>query len=322
MPSDTLSSYTPPEYRVEQRLGSGQTSHVYLARHPRHKAVALKLPRSDLKMQPVLWRMFENEVQITLNLKHENVVSGIDGYPTGDQAYLVLEYCEGGTLDGLLLERGLLPLERAYALVLDVARGLAYSHARGVLHRDVKPANVFLSDAGERPRAKLGDFGTGVFMSDAPAERVGTAFYMAPEIFKGEKPSVRSDVYSLGILAYEVLAGTRPFHGESYDALMMAHLSGLPKTLSHHRKGVGSHTARVVAQAMSRDPGKRYSSVDAFITDFEKIRGRASSAEEFAPVKKMVPAFGRSSRVVQDKDEAGEEKEARRGLARLFGWKK
>ncbi len=318
--SPTLSSYTPPDYQVEQRLGSGQTSHVYLARHPRHKEVALKLPRSDLKTQPVLWRMFENEVQITLNLKHKNVVSGIDGYPTGEQAYLVLEYCEGGTLDGLLLERGLLPLERACNLVLDVARGLAYSHTRGVLHRDVKPANVFLGDSGERCHAKLGDFGTGMFMADASPERVGTAFYMAPEIFRGEGPSVRSDVYSLGILAYEVLAGTRPFHGDSYDALMMAHLSGLPKPLAHHRKGVGSGAAKVVAQAMSRDPGKRYASVDAFIADFEKIRGRASSAEEFAPAQKAAPAVGRSSRVVQENKET--EKETRRGFARLFGWRK
>ncbi len=320
MPPHTLSGYTPPDYSVEQRLGSGQTSHVYLARHPRHKEVALKLPRDDLKTQPVLWRMFENEVQITLNLKHANVVSGIDGYPTGDQAYLVLEYCEGGTLDGLLLERGLLPLEWAYALVLDVARGLAYSHARGVLHRDVKPANVFLDNSVGHARAKLGDFGTGMFMADVSTERVGTAFYMAPEIFRGENPSVRSDVYSLGILAYEVLAGTRPFHGDSYDALMMAHLSGLPKPLAHHRKGVGSHTARVVAQAMSRDPGRRYASVDAFITDFEKIRGRASSAEEFAPVTKSVPTVGRAGRVVQESKEG--EKETQRGFARWFGRKK
>ena len=205
--------------------------------------------------------MFENEVQITLSLKHDNVVVAFDGFPTGRNAFLTLEYCSGGTLDQLLLEQGRLPLVRAAQFIADVALGLEHSHSRKVLHRDVKPANVFLT--GEA-RAKLGDFGTGMFFTEQTDERVGTAFYMAPEVFEGKTPSVQSDVYSLGVLAYEVLTGVRPFEGDSYDALMLAHLSGIPKSISHYRKDVSSDLRNVIAQAMSRDSEKRFKNVRQF----------------------------------------------------------
>jgi serine/threonine protein kinase len=303
----------PPGYRVRQHLGSGQTSHVYLAEHALRGRVALKLPRPELVRQPILRRMFENEVQITLNLKHPNIVAGLEGYPTGEGAFLALEYCAGRTLDQLLLERGRLPLEHAYRLILDVARGLEYCHYRNVLHRDVKPANVFLTEEG---RAKLGDFGTGLFMSDQASERVGTAFYMAPEIFQGAPASPQSDIYSLGVLAYEVIAGTRPFGGETFDALMMAHLSGLPKPLKHYRSDVKGEAVRVIGLAMARDPKKRYHSVKAFVEAF------ASVADEDVilarPNETPTAAVGRSSR-------AGAKRvtEARPGLlARLFGKRK
>jgi serine/threonine-protein kinase len=258
-------TFVPPHYETVRLLGSGQTSTVYLARHHERGVVALKLPRPELNHRPVLRRMFENEVQITLNLSHPNIVAAYDGHPTGDRAFLVLEYCAGGTLDQLLLEKGQLPLRRCYELILDVSRGLAYSHGRSVLHRDVKPANVFLTESG---MAKLGDFGTGIYLSDRTLERVGTAFYMAPEIFQGESASVQSDIYSLGILAYEVITGHRPFLGDSYDTLMMAHLSGLPKNPRHYRPELDRAVAAVLAKAMSRDAAKRYATVREFIEAF------------------------------------------------------
>lgn len=319
----------PPDYSVLNWLGSGQTSFVYLAEHPRHGRVALKLPRKELKNRPVLRRMFENEVQITLNLENPNVVGAIDGYPTGERAFLVLEYCSGGTLDQRLLERGKLPLEVAYNVVGDVARGLAYSHSRSVMHRDVKPANVFLTSVD---RAKLGDFGTGIFMSDASNERVGTAFYMAPEIFNGESASVKSDIYSLGILAYEVLTGARPFEGDSFEALMMAHLSGIPKPLGHYRSDLSGAMSRVIMSAMARDPERRYADVAQFIADFEKVLGRVAPKETPQAVPEA-PKVGRASRAgarvspptpVEPDERAREheDKKPRRGLGRWFGRKK
>ena len=282
-------TFVPPDYTVVRQLGSGQTSHVFLARHPRRGEVALKVPRPELHERPVLRRMFENEVQITIGLNDPHVVRALDGYPTGNKAFLVLEYCPGGTLDQLLLEKGRLSVERASSLVLDVAQGLWHTHKQQVLHRDVKPANVFLTTDG---RAKLGDFGTGIFMTDSKRldERVGTAFYMAPELFEGQPADFQSDVYSLGVLAYEVLAGVRPFVGNSYDELMLQHRTSLPRNLQNVRGDVSADLNSVIVRAMSRDAARRFGNVGDFVRDF--------SAHTSVPAAGTVPGrkTGRSSR--------------------------
>ncbi len=270
-----LPAFIPDGYTPLRLLGSGNTAHVYAARHPEFGTVALKLPKSELHDDPVLRRMFENEVQLTTPLKHPRVINAYGGYPTGAGAFLALEFCEG-TLDEKLATR--LPLQLAYRLILDVAQGLSHSHQRQILHRDVKPANVFLQ-AG---RAKLGDFGTGAYISDAfgapeSAEKVGTAFYMAPEVFQGKSATVRSDVYSLGILAYEVIAGVRPFTGEDEDELMLAHSSGVPVALRQIRGEVSLELNRVVATAMSRTPQKRFESAEAFVAAFAEATGLPAS---------------------------------------------
>jgi len=284
-------AHVPDGYDVVQRLGAGQTAIVWLARAVRGgQRVALKLPRPEALAQPVLRRMFENEVQITLKLEHANVVRAFDGRPTGVGAFLALEYCEGGTLDLLLLEKGKLPLEQAVALVRDVALGLEHAHDRSVLHRDVKPANVFLSEAGA---AKLGDFGTGTFSAELAEERVGTAFYMAPEVFAGEAATVRSDVYSLGVLAYEVLSGKRPFLGDSYDALMVAHMTALPRDLRQQRPDIPKQLSAVVMRAMSRDAMKRYQDVHAFLVAYRAALGEGSGEAATTPTP---PVTGRAAR--------------------------
>ena len=284
-------SHVPDGYDLVQRLGAGQTAIVWLARPVGGgQPVALKLPKPEALAQPVLRRMFENEVQITLKLQHANVVRAFDGHPTGEGAFLALEYCEGGTLDLLLLEKGKLPLDKAIALVREVALGLEHAHDRSVLHRDVKPANVFLSEAGV---AKLGDFGTGTFSAEMADERVGTAFYMAPEVFAGEAASVRSDVYSLGVLAYEVLSGTRPFLGDSYDALMVAHMTALPRDIRQQRPDIGKHVSAVVMRAMSRDANRRYQDVRAFLEAYRAALGDVPADAATTPVP---PATGRAAR--------------------------
>jgi len=275
---------TPEGYDVLQRLGAGRTSLVWLARERAGgREVALKLPRPWLRSDATLRRMFENEVQITLKLDHAHVVRAYAGHPTGEDAFLALEYCPGGTLDQLLLERGRLPVETATRLVHEVAMGLAHTHERRVVHRDVKPANVFLDAAGH---AKLGDFGTGTFQSEDVTDRVGTAFYMAPEVFEGRSTSVRSDVYSLGVLAYEVLAGERPFVGASYDELMFAHLHSLPRDLRAVRPELPGGVPRAVARALSRDPDRRFPDVASFLAAYREAIGYAVPILEPSPNSK------------------------------------
>ncbi len=310
--------FVPPGYKIVSRLGSGQTSHVYLAEHSVFGKVALKLPRPELAVRPVLKRMFENEAAITVKLSHRNVVSAYDGFPTGEGAFLALEYCGGGTLDQHLLERGRLPLTRCYELIVNVADGLTHAHEGKVLHRDVKPANVFLTDQGE---AKLGDFGTGVFMGEDSEARVGTAFYMAPEVFEGRSAGVLSDIYSLGILAYEAIAGERPFVGNSYDALMVAHHTEVPRDLRVLRPDISTSMVRVVSKAMARDPGKRFATAAEFA---KALRDAAhmTSAEAAPEEKPAAPATGRSSRSTNGgkSTSGGRSSTPKRGG--LFGWLK
>jgi serine/threonine-protein kinase len=306
--------FVPAGYTIIHKLGSGQTSHVYLARHRVFGDVALKLPRPEIQDRPVLKRMFENEVSITVKLASPHVVGAFDGYPTGSAAFIALEHCAGGTLDQLLLEKGQLPLERAYELVLEVALGLAHTHEHSVLHRDVKPANVFLTGEGH---AKLGDFGTGVFQSDEGEDRVGTAFYMGPEVFEGKSAGVRSDVYSLGILGYEVIAGKRPFIADTYEALMVAHHTDVPKDLASHRAQVDPHMKRIIAKAMSRDPDKRFASAREMTIAIRSVLGKEEreSSERPAP-----PSTGRGSRQAAKPAEDTKSTAERKGG--VFGWLK
>ncbi len=304
-------NFVPSGYRIVSKLGSGQTSHVYLAEHSVFGQVALKLPRPELSVRPVLKRMFENEVAITVKLGHPNVVAAFDGYPTGEGAFLALEYCGGGTLDQHLLERGRLPLQRCYELVVQVADGLTHAHSRQVLHRDVKPANVFLTDQGQ---AKLGDFGTGVFMGEDSEARVGTAFYMAPEVFEGRSAGALSDIYSLGILAYEAIAGERPFVGTSYDALMVAHHTEVPRDIRRLRPDISTQVVRIVSKAMARDPQKRFTTAGEFA---QALREAAGMTQEATPEAEPPPATGRSSRAGPRSEEREENGGKRRGL---FGW--
>lgn len=298
-------AFIPDGFTVRYKLGSGQTSNVYLAGHPTLGTVALKLPRPEVHAQPHLRRMFENEVQITLSLRHPNIVAGLAGNPTGPGAYLALEYCAGGTLDQHLLGQRTDTLVQSARLIHNVAAGLEQTHLQQVLHRDVKPANVFLT-AGLT--AKLGDFGTGCFVSEENRDRVGTAFYMAPEIFEGEPASYASDVYSLGILAYEVLTGHRPFNGETYEQVMHGHTSGLPRPIESYRKDVPAALAQVVNRAMSREAGRRYARIKDFLRAFDEASGLARLAQ---------PAVtGRASRRPQA-EEPGPADAPRKGL--FFG---
>jgi serine/threonine protein kinase len=304
----------PAGYTPVRELGSGRTAHVLLAKHAQLGEVALKLPREELSEQPLLRRMFENEVQMTLGLRHPNVVAAFAGAPTGSGAFLALEYCSGGTLGDLLGERGELPLTQARQLIVDVASGLAHCHGRQVLHRDVKPANVFLTGQGT---AKLGDFGTATHVGDDSGERVGTAFYMAPELFEGQSSSVRSDIYSLGILAYEVIAGERPFSGESYEDLMVAHLSSFPRALTHHREEVSRAEAKVIATAMARDAGRRYASMREFRAAFMEAAGVNE------PEPPPVQLTGRASRKAKPAEEPDDDgKGGRSRSSGLLGWLK
>ena len=240
------------DFRLELLLGLGKTAQVYLARAPDGTEVALKLPRKEVREDERLAQMFAQEVRLSMGLKHPHLLPGLAGKPFGEGAFVALEYMPDGTLD-TLLRQGPLDRERVLNLLTQLLEALIYLHGRGIVHQDIKPANVFMK--GEV--AKLGDFGVARTQDNPnPLERAGSPFYMAPEIFQGHAGTPASDAYSLGVLAYELLTGHRPFYGDSYDALMAAHLTKapprLPVELDLHPK-----LAQRIRGLLAKDPAHR-----------------------------------------------------------------
>ena len=240
------------DFRLELLLGLGKTAQVYLARAPDGTEVALKLPRKEVREDERLAQMFAQEVRLSMGLKHPHLLRGLAGKPFGEDAFVALEYMPNGTLE-TLLRQSRLPQEQALNLLAQLLEALLYLHGRGIVHQDIKPANVFMKDGN----AKLGDFGVARTQDNPkPFERAGSPFYMAPEIFQGNVATPASDAYSLGILAYELLTGRRPYYGDSYEALMAAHLTKapprLPGELDLHPK-----LAERIQGLLAKDPVRR-----------------------------------------------------------------
>ena len=212
---------TRKDFRLKMLLGLGRTAQVFLAEGGGLE-VALKLPRKEVRQDPLLRERFAREVGLSLSLRHPHLVRGLWGQPYGEDAFLALEYCPQ-TLEARLQE-GRLSFEEAKQVLLSVGKALLFLHERGFVHQDIKPANVFLKDGVYR----LGDLGTLRPVGEKGGEAAGSPHYMAPELFKGEDPSPFSDAYSFGVVAYEILVGKRPFRGETYEALLEAHLHRPP----------------------------------------------------------------------------------------------
>ena len=260
-----------PGFRLTMLIGTGQTATVYQATDEHGREVALKIPKPEVRSDPQRARMFATEVNHSRAVEHERIVPTFSGIAIGPQAHLAMKYFADGPLAGADLTA--VPLPVALRIVVDIATALEYVHGRGIVHQDVKPANIFVEDG----RAFLGDFG--VATSEAhPSDAAGSPFYMSPELYRGERGSPRSDAYSLGVLAYELLTGRRPLVGESFDQLMVAHLSKLPAPIRGIRNEVPRPVAGLVDRALSKSPQLRPSA-----TEFRRILEPHLEAEAAIP---------------------------------------
>lgn len=256
---DVLVDTTLGQYELQEQLGQGGTAIVYRAFQPSlRRAVAVKVLPLAVRADPTLPTRFRREARLAANLLHPNIVPVYDFGQWANCLYIVMPLITGGTLKARV--DAALPLEATIRLVGQVADALAHAHNQGVYHRDVKPANVLLA---ARDWAMLGDFGIARALGETtrlthPYGTIGTPVYMAPEQWQGREVDGRADIYSLGVILYELLAGSPPFKAATPVGLMRQHLEAPVPSLAARGRDVPAAVQAVVEMALAKRPEDRY----------------------------------------------------------------
>lgn len=288
----SLEGQTLGKYRVLEPLGRGGMARVYRAYHPQlDRYIAIKVLRSDLVEDEEFLTRFRREAQAVAALRHANIVQVYDFDVEDSLSYMVMELLGGDTLKARLsdyrLRGGRMPLGDAVRILLDVLDGLAYAHSEGMIHRDVKPANILLTRRGQ---AVVSDFGIAQIVGSthhtATGALMGTLSYMAPEQGLEGQSDARSDIYSLGIVLYEMLTQRTPYDADTPLAVLMKHLKGplpLPRQVD---PTVPEPFERVVLKALAKEPGDRYQSAKGMA---RALREAAEQSEVELPERISLP---------------------------------
>jgi serine/threonine protein kinase len=258
-------------YEVQELVGTGGMSSVYKAHDTLlERNVALKILHDQYTTDDDFVERFRREARAVARLSHPNIVTVIDRGEDGGKQFIVFEYIDGENLKERLVRSGRLPVRDALELALQVARALAFAHEQGLVHRDVKPQNVLLNGDG---RAKVTDFGIARSLDVDGVTQTGTVLgtsnYIAPEQASGRRVDQQTDVYSLGVVLYELLAGDVPFPGENFVAVALKHVNEPPPSLLDVRRDVPVRVANAVDRALAKDPAKRFESMEAFAAELE-----------------------------------------------------
>src|SRR5437870_6920979 len=228
--------------------------------------VALKILHDQYTSDDEFVERFKREARAVAQLSHPNIVTVIDRGEDGGHQFIVFEYIDGENLKELVTRSGRLPVRDALELALQVARGLAFAHQNGLVHRDVKPQNVLLNGDG---RAKVTDFGIARSLDveqgvTQTGTVLGTSNYIAPEQASGNHVDQHSDVYSLGVVLYEMLSGQLPFPGDSFVAVALKHVNEPPPSVLDVRGDIPVRVAAAVDRALEQDPRRRFPTMAAF----------------------------------------------------------
>jgi len=279
-------------YQLTGLIGRGGMGIVFRAKEVAlDREVALKVLAFDALLNPEAFVRFEREARLAARLDHPNIVP-IFAVGQGDgAAYYTMRYVRGGSLESLVADKGALSLDEALPLLREVASALDFAHAQGIVHRDIKPANILLSESGH---AMVADFGIarafsgddGSSTSGSHTGVVGSPAYMAPEQWRGDKPDGRADQYALGVLAFELLSGQRPFREVSMQELLRKHLNDAPPELETVRKGLPPRVSQAIRRAMAKEPADRFPSATAFVAALageSAVEAAPSGASRSAP---------------------------------------
>ena len=260
-------------YEILERIGTGGMAIVYKAKcHRLNRLVAIKILKSDLAQNEEFRRRFNAESQAVAQLSHPNIVSVYDVSRGGDMEYIVMELIDGITLKQYMEKRGQLNWRESLHFITQIMRGRSHAHSRGIIHRDIKPQNIMVLRDGS---VKVADFGIACLADSAQTltqEALGSVHYISPEQARGDRPDARSDIYSSGVVLYEMLTGRLPFEGESAVAVAIQHLSSIPLAPREINPDIPEQLELICMKAMAPDLEHRYQSADAMIADLEAFR--------------------------------------------------
>jgi eukaryotic-like serine/threonine-protein kinase len=284
-------------YELEEVVGHGGMSTVYKAHDSLlERNVALKVLHQQYNEDDDFVERFKREARSAAQLQHPNIVTVIDRGEEGGRQYIVFEFIDGENLKELVVRKGRLEVREALELALEIARGLAFAHENGLVHRDVKPQNVLLNGDGG---AKVTDFGIARSLDVEHSASVtqtgtvlGTSNYIAPEQASGQPVDAQTDVYSLGVVLYEMLTGDVPFPGESFVAVAMKHIQEPSPSVLDARGDVPLRIAEMVDRALEKNPEHRFPTMDAFAAEIEATLDELDGGADGA-VTMVVPALQR-----------------------------
>ena len=278
-------------YEILERIGTGGMAVVYKAKcHRLNRLVAIKILKSDLAQNEEFRRRFNAESQAVAQLSHPNIVSVYDVSRGGDTEYIVMELIDGITLKQYMEKRGQLNWRESLHFITQIMRGLSHAHSRGIIHRDIKPQNIMVLRDGS---VKVADFGIACLANQGQTltqEALGSVHYISPEQARGDRIDARSDIYSAGVVLYEMLTGRLPFEGDSAVSVAIQHLSSVPLAPRDIDPSIPEPLELICMKAMNSDPNKRYASADAMIEDLEKFRRDPSVDMDYIRQELTAPA--------------------------------
>lgn len=260
-------------YEIIELIGSGGMANVYKAKcHRLNRMVAVKILKSDMAENEEIRRRFRDESRAVAQLSHANIVSVYDVSSSGDTEYIVMELIDGITLKQYMERRGQMDWRESLHFIIQIMRALEHAHSRGIIHRDIKPQNIMVLRDGS---VKVADFGIACLQNNAQTltqDALGSVHYISPEQARGERIDARSDIYSAGVVLYEMLTGRLPFEGDTAVSVAIQHLSSVPLAPSEIREDVPKGLELICMKAMCADINKRYASATAMLEDLESFR--------------------------------------------------
>lgn len=278
-------------YEILELIGFGGMANVYKARcHRLNRLVAIKILKSDLADNADFRRRFHDESQAVAQLSHANIVSVYDVSTNPDREYIVMELIDGITLKQYMERRGRMDWRESLHFITQIMRGLSHAHSRGIIHRDIKPQNIMVLRDGS---VKVADFGIACLANQGQTltqEALGSVHYISPEQARGDRIDARSDIYSAGVVLYEMLTGRLPFEGDSAVSVAIQHLSSVPLAPRDIDPSIPEPLELICMKAMNSDPNKRYASADAMIEDLEKFRRDPSVDMDYIRQELTAPA--------------------------------